>query len=402
VFDLNNIGELENFLNNILKSSTNSGGSETSIDISTEFSHIRFKRDDLITMVKLSASIINLKSTQVVPKSITIVYNEDGYKMVANNDLEYLEYKFEVLNKENRLTDTISLPIDIINSVIKMTDNEIMIYKKEDSYYIRLLLEGDLYLELPKPEAALLTKPTTGLEPLKFKEEDPGNIVSPQYLLEALKAFIPIVEEEPILDRRRITFNKDRMYFSSMKYFLDYRLPLPKIKISLRFAEVVKRLISSYNISEGIRFYQDKNTDSRIALEYGNVFFTSTITKVPCETKLVEYLDRVRSHKQFLVNIKDLERVVNIAYALPYSRKEVKIKFNSEDLVVTVPMKTRVTEFKIQCKKLEDISISNELVLSAKSLKKLIECFSSDDVVLSILDTSLVLSKGNLTGVLGS
>ena len=402
MFDLNNIGELENFLNNILKSSTNSGGSETSIDISTEFNHIRFKRDDLITMVKLSASIINLKSTQVVPKSITIVYNEDGYRMVANNDLEYLEYRFEVLNKENRLTDTISLPIDIINSVIKMTDNEIMIYKKEDSYYIRLLLEGDLYLELPKPEAALLTKPTTGLEPLKFKEEDPGNIVSPQYLLEALKAFIPIVEEEPILDRRRITFNKDRMYFSSMKYFLDYRLPLPKIKISLRFAEVVKRLISSYNISEGIRFYQDKNTDSRIALEYGNVFFTSTITKVPCETKLVEYLDRVRSYKQFLVNIKDLERVVNIAYALPYSRKEVKIKFNSEDLVITVPMKTRVTEFKIQCKKLEDINISNELVLSAKSLKKLIECFSSDDVVLSILDTSLVLSKGNLTGVLGS
>ena len=92
--------------------------------------------------------------------------------MIVNNDLEYLSYRFKVLNEDNRLLDTICLPLKLINSIVNMMDEEIIIYKVGESYYIRLLLEGDLYLDLPKPESILLRQPTDGVSPILFKEEN--------------------------------------------------------------------------------------------------------------------------------------------------------------------------------------------------------------------------------------
>ena len=176
--NISSVEEMEELLNALVNTENKVVGS--SIDLKVEEEHIRFRREDLIKMLQLSSSIINLKSNQYVPKSITIVYEETGYKMIANNDLEYLEYKFSVLNLEHRLYDSICLPIELIKSISSVLDNEILIYKKDGSYYIRLLLEGDLYLELPQPEAALLRKPTTGYKPIFFTKGFMGdtNLVS--------------------------------------------------------------------------------------------------------------------------------------------------------------------------------------------------------------------------------
>lgn len=400
--DFDNIDGIEDFLNALVNNQIVKEDKEES-KISKDISepHIRFKRDDLVRMLQLSSSIINPKSTQCVPKAITIVFDELGYKMVANNDLEYLEYEFKVLNEENRLLDTLCLPIELIKSVSSMLDEEIIIYKKDESYFIRLLLEGDLYLELPKPESALLMRPTKGTKPLYFKKEAGGesNLVSCAYMQEALKSLIPIVEEEVILDKRRITFISDRAYFASRDYFIQYNLPLPRMRISLRFADVLKKISMAYNDSGVLEFYQDEVVPSRIIVKCLGVLFTSTVTSVPDEKKLVDFLDRIKTHKDILVDSKDLERVVNIAYSLPYSRKEIKIKYNN-GLIVGIPMKTKTTEFKIPSKSVKDIKITSELLLSAREFKKLLDSFGTGEVSISILDKCVVISKKNLVGVL--
>lgn len=398
--NISSVEEMEELLNALVNTENKVVGS--SIDLKVEEEHIRFKREDLIKMLQLSSSIINLKSNQYVPKSITIVYEETGYKMIANNDLEYLEYKFSVLNLEHRLYDSICLPIELIKSISSVLDNEILIYKKDGSYYIRLLLEGDLYLELPQPEAALLRKPTTGYKPIFFTKGFMGdtNLVSGRYLGEAIKALMPIVEDEPVLDRRRITFIEDRAYFASRKYFMEYNLPLPKMRISLRFAEVIKKITTACGDEMTLEFYKDNSNESRIIIEGGNnILFTSTVTKVPDEGKLLDYLNRVREHKQLIIDKRDLERVVNIAYSLPYSKKEIKIRFN-KDLVLSIPMKTKVTEFKIPFKEIGKVPSSKEITLSARDLKRLLDSFTSGEIILSILDTCVILNKKNLVGVL--
>ncbi len=399
--DFSNINGVEDFLNALVNNQVVENKEESKINKEVDEPHIRFKREDLIKMLQLSSSIINPKSNQYVPKSITIVFDELVYKMVANNDLEYLEYEFKVLNEENRLLDTLCLPIELIKSVSNMLDEEIIIYKKDNSYYIRLLLEGDLYLELPSPEPALLRKPTNGIKPLNFKKEAGSdcNLVSCSYLQEALKSLIPIVEEEPILDKRRITFISDRAYYASRKYFMEYNLPLPRIRISLRFADVLRKISFAYNNSGVLEFYQDELVPSRIIVKCLGVLFTSTVTSVPDESRLVEYLDRVKTHKELLVDIKDLERVVNIAYSLPYSRKEIKLKYNN-GLILSIPMKTKTTEFKIPSKLVGEIKTNNEIILSARDLKKLLDSFGTGDIIISILDKCVIVNKKNLIGVL--
>lgn len=401
--DFSSVEGIEDFLNALVNNQVGKEEvkEESKINKEVNSEHIRFKRKDLITMLQLSSSIINPKSNQFVPKSITIVFDGTDYKMIANNDLEYLEYRFDVLNESNRLVDTLCLPIDLIRSVSSMMDEEIIIYKQDESYFIRLLLEGDLYLELPQPESDLLRRPTNGYKPINFKVEagEQTNLVSCTYLQEALKALIPIVEEEPVLDRKRITFISDRAYFASRKYFMEYNLPLPKIRISLRFADVLKKIATAYNDSGVIEFYQDEVIPSRIIVKCVDVIFTSTVTRVPDEAKLIEYLDRVKTHKQLLLDLKDIERVVNIAYSLPYSRKEVKLKYSS-GLVLSIPMRTKTTEFKIPCKPIGEVKTKAEVTLQAGNLKKLLDSFGSGEVILSILDGCIIVNKKNLVGVL--
>ena len=389
----------------ILKALTDGvNSSEEKISIEVKKPHIRFKREDLIRMIKLSAKIINLKSTQVVPKSITLIFNEDGYKMIANNDLEYLECRFDVLNETDRLYDTISLPIDLIKSIVNVMDEEIIIYKDTDgNYFIRLLLEGDLYLELPTPEPSLLRKPINGMDPINFKQDlgDPSNLVSPKHMEEALKALIPIVEEEVVLDRKRISFTPTRAYFTSNRFFMQYNLPLPSMKVSLRFADVVRRIAQAYNNSGVMKFYRDKTIYHRIIVECGDVLFTTMVTDIDQgNVPLMQYLDRVKTYKHIKVKTKDLERVVNIAYSLSYSNKEVRIDYNGE-LVLSIPMKNKTTKFKIPSKEITKTDVKGGVVLSAKNLKKLIGSFSSyDEVIMSILDNCIILNSGNLVGVL--
>ena len=155
----------------------------------------------------------------------------------------------------------------------------------------------------------------------------------------------------------------------------------------------------AYNECSAIEFFRDKVNESRIIVKCGDVLFTSTVTKVPDEGKLIDYLNRVKDHKQLLVDKKDLDRVVNIAYSLPYSKKEIKVKYNKE-LTLSIPMKTKVTEFKIPCKEIGNVANSKEITLSARDLKRLLDSFTSGEIILSILDSCLIINKKNLVGVL--
>ena len=380
--------------------------SNANIDKNVEYPYIRFRREDLITMLKLTSSMINLKSTQVVPKSITIVYDEDGYKMVVNNDLEYLSYRFEVLNEDNRLLDTICLPVNLISSIMKMMDEEIIIYKMSNSYYIRLLLQGDLYLELPKPESILLRQPTDGVYPMYFKEEsgEQSNLVSCRHLYNLLKSIIPIVEEEFILDRKRITFIKDRAYYNSTKYYIEYMLPLPDMRVSLRFAEVLKRICNNYINSGVIKFnYSGEKDSGRVVIECEDVLFTTTYTKVVEEKNLINYLDRLQEYKQFIVSIKDMINAVSIANSLPNASGIVKLKLEENSIDVNIPISDKVTTFKVDVKYIdEDKSLKGkEIMLYADKFKKLLDSFSNEDeIVVSIINNTIVLNKGNLIGAL--
>ena len=369
-----------------------------SIDKEVKEPHIRFARQDLVNMITLASPILNPKSSQVVPKSIVIVYREDSYRMIANNDLEYLEYQFDVLNTENRLCDTLALPLDLVKSFANMLAEEIIIYKSGDGYFIRLLLEGDLYLELPSPEESLVERPFEDTEPFTYKSNsgEDKNLVSVSHLSEALKALIPILSEEPILEKRRITFTKDRAYFISNKYFMEYRLPLPSMRIGLRVATILRKICLFCNNEGGMYFFKDTKYQSRIVVKVKNIVFSSTVTSTTNESELLAYLDRMRNHKQVLVSIKDLARVVSVANDLPYSKKEVKIKLG-EDMGIYIPMKTRVTNFRLPVKVI-DTGTKKEVPISAEKLANLLASFSNGEAILSITDKLLIISKDNLLG----
>ena len=63
-------------------------------------------------------------------------------------------------------------------------------------------------------------------------------------------------------------------------------------------------------------------------------------------------------------------------------------------------MKTKVTEFKIPFKEIGKVPASKEITLSARDLKRLLDSFTPGEIILSILDTCVILNKKNLVGVL--
>ncbi|MBO7614999.1 MAG: hypothetical protein J6T15_04825 [Bacilli bacterium] len=391
---------MNNYIEDFLDSTETVDGSINRFVVEGQ-EHILFKKESLINMLRVSSSILNLKSTQVVPRSIVITPRDNHFVMIANNDMEYLEYRFEVLNPNDRLKEPIAIPFDILSPLLKLMSEDVLIYKGLDGYYIRLLLEGDLYLDLPKPEESLIEKPYKDVMSLDFKVEnaEKTNAVSSLHLYNGLKSLIPIVEEEIVLDRRRISFNRDKMFYNSSAYSIQYILPLPSFKISLRVAYALKKILQV--LPEGpVFFFRDNAMPSRIVVRYKNVEYSSYTTSMVDNKNLYDYLDRVQKYSGLQVEVKDLSKILNIAVGLPYAKKEVKFKYQDE-LILTVPMKTKESVFKLSSKKIGEDITKKEITVQASRIKKLLDCFSAyENISISFLDSCIIINKGNLIGVL--
>lgn len=362
------------------------------IDTTIEYPHLLLRTDDVLKVIKVIGPIINLKSTRNIPKSLTLYWDGEILKYLITDDLSYFTQKVSLLNTDNILKETLCIPLNIIQAASKSFGKSILIYKKEDNYYLRLAT-GDLILDLVKPEETLLKKPgVIGNEIL---------YTSSNRLGEALKATLPILSCEVIPEKRKLTFINNNIEFTTGKFLISYAIEVPDMKLSYKAAEFLKSLCNFYN--GAIHFYEDQNNTNRIHVLCDGIEYTTFVGKENLTNTIGTFIEEKNKSIGVWVSIRDFNSIVTLASSLNYAIGSMNFSINKEgNLVVEIP-NTRGTSTFVINRNQGELTVgenNNSVSVLSKSLKKLLGSFSGDSIYINIQNDCIVLKVGPITGVL--
>ena len=116
------------------------------IDLKVEYPYLIFSRNDLVRTMNLVSKLIKAKSEISDYNSISFVPVTYNKKILfyATNDFSHFRMSTELLGEPNEfINESFSIPLIVLQKLVKLMGNKVLIYKKESFYYIRLL-DGDL------------------------------------------------------------------------------------------------------------------------------------------------------------------------------------------------------------------------------------------------------------------
>ena len=379
-------------LNMMLEEDYSEDNINSTIDLSVEYPHLVLKTEEVLKTIKIISPIINLKSNRNIPKSLTFYYNEGTYKYLITDDVSYFNQDINILNTDNRLAETLCIPLNILQACSKSFGDHILIYKKENNFYVRLT-SGDLILDLVNAEENLLKYP--GLI---------GNEImytSTNTLSDALRAVLPIVQCEPTPEKKKISFVNNTMEFSTGKFLISYAIQLPTMKISYRTAEFLKSMCGI--VESALYFYEDQENPNRVHIKCGNISYTTTVGKDNIDPRISTFIDSKFKAPGIYVEYLDFNSVVTLASSLNYATGSVLFNIqDQEDLITTIPNTKGNSSFKVPKKHNTNMyeENNNKVEVLSRSLKKLLSSFPADDLYIVLNADSVAIKSGAIRGVL--
>lgn len=362
------------------------------IETNIEYPHLLLRTDDVLKVIKVIGPIINLKSTRNIPKSLTLYWDDEVLKYLITDDLSYFTQKVHLLNEDNILKETLCIPLNIIQAASKSFGKSILIYKKEDNYFLRLAT-GDLILDLVKPEEQLLKKPGVIGNEILF--------TSSSSLGDALKATLPILSCENIPEKRKLTFVNNNIEFTTGKFLILYEIEVPDMKISYKAAEFLKSLCNLY--SGALYFYEDQKNANRIHIKCQDIEYTTFVGKDNITNDVGNFITEKNKSNGVWVSMRDFNSIVTLASSLNYAIGSINFNINKEgNLVVEIPNTRGTSSFVINRQQgiLNLGENNNSVSVLSKSLKKLLGSFYGDSIYINVQSDCVVLKVGPITGVL--
>ena len=198
--NINNLEDIEEQINN------------PSIDLNVNYPYIIFDTYDLLRTINLCNKLILQKSNNFSYNSISLVPVLE-YKTLyfyVTNELSHFRYRTELLGDVNEmLNEYISIPLITLQKLVKLMGNKVLIYKKDNNYYLRLQ-NGDLLLDVYKANENIIFFPSEpDLKLLEIPVSNLGNIVD---------AMLPLLNYEISSENKRINFTEEKAYFNSSSY----------------------------------------------------------------------------------------------------------------------------------------------------------------------------------------
>ena len=106
------------------------------IKLDINYPYLIFKRDELIRAMNLCNKIVQQKSDISSYNSISFIpdIENSGMYFYATNELSHFRYYTELLgDKSEMINENISIPLIILQKLIKLMGNKVLIYKKDNN-----------------------------------------------------------------------------------------------------------------------------------------------------------------------------------------------------------------------------------------------------------------------------
>lgn len=374
--NINSIEEIEEQIDN------------PSIDLNVDYPYIIFDTHDLLRTINLCNKLILQKSNNFSYNSISLVPVLE-YKTLyfyVTNELSHFRYRTELLGDINEmLNEYISIPLIIFQKLAKLMGNKILIYKKDNNYYIRLQ-NGDLLLDVYKANENIIFFPSEPEEKIaELKIDNIGNIID---------SILPLLNTEISVENKRINFTGEKVYFNSSSYYIESTQNTPRMSLSLKDAEFISKL-NKYYKNETLLIFNTKSNLPRLFIRIDKVEFEFINSISSISDILIEQIKNTLIPVEISLNYLDLYKVVNLATTLPSSTGNIKLYYSTDKLIVEIYSIKGVSSFKIPIDKLNiSLITEKEITLRASVLKKLLLSFSkSEKIKLGFNNTNVIIEN---------
>lgn len=367
---------------------------KSEINLKTNYPYLIFKTEDLIRVMNLCNKIVQPKSDNPAYNTISIV-PVPAFKTVnfyVTNDLSHFGYQAELIGEsENMLDETISISFINLQKIVKLAGSKILIYKKDNNIYIRII-DGDLLVDYRQIERQYLEFPGTIKE--KIAELGVNNIGR------IVNAALPLLNAELRGDVKRVNFTGDRAYFNSSFYYLESMINSPKISLSLRDAEFFNKLYKYYKDKQ-IQIFKVESSLSRLYIKIDNIsyMFINSINAI--SPLLIDQIGKMMSPIEALVNYDRLNKIVSLATMLPSSTGNVGLSYKDKKLIAKISSNKGESIMNFDTKLEKEHLYKGEIFVKAETLRKLLNAFvGSERIGIALSDLGITIENAGIKAVM--
>lgn len=364
------------------------------INLDTEYPYLIFKRDELIRVMNLSNKIVQQKSDIISYNSISLIpdINNKSIYFYATNELSHFKYCSELLgNPEEMLDENISISLIVLQKIIKLMGNKVLIYKKENNLYIRLL-DGDLLLDLRKPDLKIITFP--GKVGHKVAE------LSVYTLGTTINAILPLLSAEVRGEARRISFTGEKAYYNSAFYYIESEIKSPIMSLTFRDAEFISKIYKYYKDRQ-ILIYSVDSDLSRLFIKVDNIEYQFLNSDASVSILMIQQMEKVISPIEAIVSYDRLNKIVGLATSLPSSTGNISLRFKDNKLQASIVSIKGNSDFTLNTEVLNNRLYSKEVLVKAETLRRLLSSFSnSDKLGIALADLGITLEYKGIKAIM--
>lgn len=367
---------------------------DKNINLSSEYPYIIFNTSDLVLTLNLCSKLVLSKSNNFSYNTVALVPNPKFKQMYfyITNELSHYRYKTELLgNSEEMFNDLISIPILTLQKLVKLMGNKILIYKKDNNFYIRLQ-NGDLLLDSRPSDENIIFFPSEPNEKIcEIKLNILNSIIEPT---------LPLLNSEIAIENKRLNFTGEKAYFNSSFFYIESNIKSPRISISIKDSEFISKLAKYYK-DETILLFNTKSDLPRIYLKCKNVEYEFISSVSSISDLLVNQMNSNIKDSEFKVNYLEFYKIINLATILPSSTGYVKLKHNKNSIDIILSSSKGDSKFNLETSDIVSNFYNNEILCRASLLKKLLLPFSkSEEIELAFNNTSICVYNKSTKAIL--
>ena len=364
---LDNILEDELIINN-----------DKSIDLSTDYPCLIFKRDDLVRVINLCNKMILSKSDISEYNSISFFKSLYTLNFYVTNELSHFRYEAELIGDLTKcIEEPFSISLIILQKIVRLMGNKVLIYNKEGKFYIRLL-DGDLLVDARPVRKDIVLIPGDTKD--KVAELSLSNFGKACY------SILPLISSETINDFKKLYFTGNKMYFKSSFYYIDGDIKTPEMCLSFRDVEFISRLFKYYKDNNIILFSVNTSL-SRYRLIMDNIEYQFINSRASEMSLVIDEMDKLIKEPEISISYDKLYRVISLATNLPGINNTVSMKYTSDKLNLNIINNNGTSNFNFPIEKLvQGRLFGKEIILNSIILKRLLSAFSNSQNINIALD----------------
>lgn len=369
------------------------------IDLRVDYPYLIFERDELIRVMNLTNKLIQYKSDNYSYNSISLVpvLLHKRIYFYATNELSHFRYYSELLGEESEmLNENISIPLQILQKLVKLMGNKVLIYKKDNNYYIRLL-DGDLLLDARRADDKIIFFPG---EVDIFSDDGRLGELRMNEFGKIINSIVPLLNSEVKGDLKKISFTGDKAYYNSSFYYIEALINTPVISLSLRDADLINKLYKYYK-NETMILYKVKSSVPRLFLKLNNIEYQFINSNSSVSNLMTQQMSELIKPIEVLIDFDRLNRIVTLSTSLPSSTGNIELSYNEDNMIINLSSMNGNSEFKIPIVKQTDILFNDKVLIKAETLKRLLTSFSNTEKIgISLNNNSINIEYRNIKSIM--